>query len=314
MTPGERVTVITKIASAISARSWTEIDLTLDQFGLSTSDSWQGDEYSYVVEQIKRAEDAKLLELHDYLFPAEATTPLPDTPREEDSGGIWEGGYFRLFISHSSKQSIEVGQLKAALRPYAIDGFVAHDDISPTDEWRDVIEVALRTCEAMTAYVTEDFHPSNWTDQEVGVALARAVLVIPIRKGATPYGFMGKYQALSGANKGAERLAQDIAGILQEHSLTAKRYTAARETFAARAAVEAFESANSFNEARTAWQVLRQIPARAFPPELLDRIEAARTSNGQLIGAQWAFGPTTVADEAGELVARARAANGGSPS
>ena len=38
----------------------------------------------------------------------------------------------------------------------------------------------------MTVYLTDDFHPSLWTDQEVGVALARAVLVIPIRKGATP--------------------------------------------------------------------------------------------------------------------------------
>ena len=121
MTPGERVTVITKIASALSGRGWTEVDLTLDQFGLATSPSWQGDEYSYVVEHIKRAADAKLLELHDYLFPAEATTPLPDAPREEDSGGIWEGGYFRLFISHSSKQSADVGQLKTALRSHAID-------------------------------------------------------------------------------------------------------------------------------------------------------------------------------------------------
>ena len=56
MTPGERITVITKIASALSGRSWAEIDLTLDQFGLPTSNSWQSDEYSYVVEHIKRAD------------------------------------------------------------------------------------------------------------------------------------------------------------------------------------------------------------------------------------------------------------------
>ena len=96
-----------------------------------------------------------------------------------------------------------MGALRDALRPFAISGFVAHEDINPTEEWRDVIESALRTCEAMAAYVTPDFHPSHWTDQEVGVCLARAVLIIPIRRGTTPYGFMGKYQALSGGTKGA---------------------------------------------------------------------------------------------------------------
>lgn len=311
MTPGERVTVITKIASSLSSRGWANVDLTLDQFGLPISSSWQGDEYSYVVEHAKHADDETLLGLHDYLFPSEATTPLPDAPREEDSGGIWEGGYFRLFISHSSRQAREAGELKAALREYGIDGFVAHDDISPTDEWRDVIEVALRTCEAMAAYLTEDFHPSLWTDQEVGVALARAVLVIPIRKGATPYGFMGKYQALTGANKGSDRLAQDVRDILQAHSLTAKRYTAAREAMLADHAVEQLEVARTFNAARQAWAELRQIPSRAFPPELLDRIEAAYKANDQL-HAQWAFGPTTVADEARQLVVSARAAAGAS--
>jgi hypothetical protein len=223
MEKGERVTLITKIASALAERTWAEIDLILDQFEFGTSDAWNGDTYSYVVEFIKRESDSKLIELHAYLFPGEAPSPRTPQADEEDAGGTWDHGYFRLFVSHSSEQSAEGGALKAALRPYAISAFVAHDDIDPTEEWRDVIEVALRTCEAMAAYVTPDFHPSKWTDQEVGVALARAILLIPIKKGVTPYGFMGKYQALPGGTKGPAKLAEEIHAILASHALTKKR-------------------------------------------------------------------------------------------
>ncbi|MGD0712967.1 MAG: toll/interleukin-1 receptor domain-containing protein [Gaiellaceae bacterium] len=311
MKPGERVTTITKIAAALGERNWSEVDLTLEQFGMPISDSWSGDPYSYVVEHIKGASDENLLELHDFLFPGDASVPGSTRAHEEDAGGIWEPGYFRLFIAHSSLQTLEVGELKVALRDYGIDGFVAHADIEPTQEWRDVIEVALRTCEAFAAYLTPDFHPSMWTDQEIGVALARGILVIPIRKGATPYGFMGKYQALPGANKGAARLAQDIAGIVAQHALTTKRYTAARESVVAGRAVEAFENAQSFNAARATFTTLRGISWRALTPDLLNRVEHACDANGEL-KAQWAFGSTSVADEAKKLVALVRASSSSS--
>jgi hypothetical protein len=79
-----------------------------------------------------------------------------------------------------------------------------------------------------TTYLTRDFHPSYWTDQEVGVALARAVLVLPIRRGSTPYGFMGKYQALDGRNKDARDLASEIDSILVRHRLTKDRLKSAK--------------------------------------------------------------------------------------
>ncbi len=227
---GERVTLITKIAAALSGRGWSDIDLILEQFDFPISNSWQGDEYSYVMEHIKRGPDEVLLELHDYLFPADAVAPQSEHAREEDAGGIWQPGFFRLFLSHSSKHSVEMGQLKEALRVFGIDAFVAHNDIEPTQEWRDVIEVGLRTCEAFAAYITPEFRLSEWCDQEVGVALARGILVIPIRRGQTPYGFLGKYQALPGGSKGMPRLAEDIAEVIGQHPFTSKRYTAANET------------------------------------------------------------------------------------
>ena len=50
----------------------------------------------------------------------------------------------------------------------------------------------------MCALLTEGFHESNWTDQEVGFALARGILVIPVKYESAPYGFMGRIQAQPG--------------------------------------------------------------------------------------------------------------------
>jgi hypothetical protein len=44
--------------------------------------------------------------------------------------------------------------------------------------------------------LSKDFHESNWTDQEVGYAVARGIPIIAVRLGRDPYGFIGKFQAL----------------------------------------------------------------------------------------------------------------------
>ncbi len=45
--------------------------------------------------------------------------------------------------------------------------------------------------------LTEKFHQSDWTDQEVGYALGRGVPLIAVKLERDPYGFIGKFQALS---------------------------------------------------------------------------------------------------------------------
>ena len=80
---------------------------------------------------------------------------------------------------------------------FGISCFVAHSDIEPTRTWQKEIEKALFSMDVLIALMTEDFSDSNWTDQEIGVAIGRNVLILPIRMGADPYGFIGKYQAIS---------------------------------------------------------------------------------------------------------------------
>ena len=91
----------------------------------------------------------------------------------------------------------DTATLKDALRYYGISAFVAHEDIHPTKEWQDEIENALSTMDGFVALMTSGFHNSDWTDQEVGYALARAVPIIAMRLERDPYGFLGKFQALT---------------------------------------------------------------------------------------------------------------------
>lgn len=109
---------------------------------------------------------------------------------------IWGGGGFRLFLSHKSEVKQETATLKERLAKFGVSAFVAHADIKPTKAWQAEIENALHTMDAFAALMTERFHDSDWTDQEVGFALARGVPVIAVRFGLDPYGFIGKFQAL----------------------------------------------------------------------------------------------------------------------
>lgn len=110
---------------------------------------------------------------------------------------IWGEDGFRVFLSHKTEVKKETAELKTRLQQFNISCFVAHTDIYPTKAWQDEIENALASMNGFVALMTEDFHNSNWTDQEVGYAFARGVPIIALRLGKDPYGFIGKFQGLT---------------------------------------------------------------------------------------------------------------------
>ncbi len=123
---------------------------------------------------------------------------------------IWEEGHFKLFLSHLATNKENVHNLKYALKCYGIDCFVAHDDITPSREWQEQIENALRSMDALVALVEPDFIRSQWCDQEVGWALGRGLQVIGVRLNANPHGFIGKFQGVSGSLEYPKPLAKSI--------------------------------------------------------------------------------------------------------
>jgi hypothetical protein len=76
---------------------------------------------------------------------------------------------------------------------------------------------------ALAALLTPDFHASNWTDQEIGFALGRNVLVVPILFGTTPYGFIGEVQGPSCSFENPSHTASIISSTLLANSATRSR-------------------------------------------------------------------------------------------
>ena len=132
---------------------------------------------------------------------------IPDTVVSR----IWDKDCFRVFLSHKTEVKKETSILKEKLRLYGVSCFVAHEDIHPTNEWQNEIENALHTMDVFVALLTDEFHESLWTDQEVGFAFGRGVPIISVKLGKDPYGFIGKFQALSCS---WEKAPAEIAKIL----------------------------------------------------------------------------------------------------
>ncbi len=141
-------------------------------------------------------------------------------PSEIETKHIWVEGHFKLFLSHLAENKVKVHKLKSHLRSYGISAFVAHDDIKPSKEWQNEIELALRSMDSLAALVTPKFIESSWCDQEIGWALGRSVPVFPIRLGCDPYGFAGKIHAISGSLDKPDDLAKLIFETIRDKSAT----------------------------------------------------------------------------------------------
>ena len=144
---------------------------------------------------------------------------------------------------------------------------------APTRQWQDEIEEALRSMDALAALLTPGFHESKWTDQEVGYAMGSGRLILPIRHGVDPHGFIGKYQGYTiKAGVSYVTIAADIVSILSRHPVTSRRM--------AGSLVARFEDSGSFASAASTMGLLEECPV--IPEELLVRIEAAPEENGQV--------------------------------
>ena len=126
--------------------------------------------------------------------------------------------------SHISKFKAETAELKKRLELFGVSCFVAHMDIKPSKEWQDEIELALASMDGFVALLTEKFHESAWTDQEVGFAFARRVPIIAVRLGMDPYGFIGKFQGLA---SNWTNCGRDVAGVLVKHDKMFSSYVRA---------------------------------------------------------------------------------------
>lgn len=130
---------------------------------------------------------------------------------------FWKPDHVRLFISHRDAHKIDAKALANSLEEYGISSFVAHDTIEPMSTWQNEIVKGLETMEIMLVYLTDDFHESTWTNQEVGFALGRNIPIISLKLGVTdPRGFIGERQALKRKSYDTHQTALDIYSLIAE--------------------------------------------------------------------------------------------------
>jgi hypothetical protein len=205
--------------------------------------------------------------LLDLLEEAPALPPGPAT--------FWTPSSFRLFISHVAAHKGRAEALKVALKPHSISAFVAHSDIEPTAEWLREIEAGLASCDALLALLTPDFHESKWTDQEVGVVFGRGKLILPLRVGQDPYGFVGQFQGLSAKGRKLQEIVPDILRILARHTRTRRPFSDALVT--------ALEQSESWDAAKRATSDLELFTS--VDSDLRGRIVRAIDDNSEVADA-----------------------------
>jgi TIR domain-containing protein len=188
---------------------------------------------------------------------------------------LWPEGRFRLFLSHLAKHKVAVSKIKEELEPFGISAFVAHEAIKPSLEWQREIELALRSMHALVALITPEFDGSKWTDQEIGWAFGRGVLVVPVRLGADPYGFAGKVQGINGNLEKPKTLAKNVFETLLANPQT---HGEVRRGF-----VTALCDSDSFNQSILLRDYIAEIPD--FTDEEKDGMREACESNSQLSNA-----------------------------
>jgi hypothetical protein len=219
----------------------------------------------------KDASDATLTGLAEHCgIPVEHGVVQPNI-----QATFWKPDHFRLFLSHLAAQKKFTSELQQALEHYGITAFVAHKDINPTTEWQNEIELALSTCDGLVALLHPGFHQSQWTDQEIGFVMGRAMPVFSVTLGEAPYGFIGKTQAFNGTGKAAFELAREIFDALRKNKQTQDRM--------AEVIVTLFENSHSFDAAKLRANYLEQLTV--WKPGFAKRIREAAENNGQISSA-----------------------------
>lgn len=273
----ERLELVDRIGRELQSRmSYADINVFLKAYGVDTKKptSNTNSKWVYVKELLSDEADGLVVRVADELGLAH-NFAVADFNAALDAT-FWEPFHFKLFLSHISSFKKTTSQLQAALRTYGVSAFVAHVDIEPTKEWQDEIEAGLYSMDALAAILMPGFKDSSWTDQEVGVAIGRGVLVIPIIRGQTPYGFISKYQGLFAEGKTVADVAESIFKILASSPKTHARMLSSLVETTVRAASE-----------EEALQKLKHVASIGkIPPSYLEQLRDSATSSVALSAAR----------------------------
>lgn len=221
MNPFQKIGLIRSISKRLDDTMSMQVAETfLEMYGIN-SVSWEGSQYEYVIHLLGNKDDRLLLRIGtDMGLP----TPEPADPTIDSTH--WKPGLFRVFISHITAHKDKATKLSQALAQFGCTCFVSHENIRVSKQWREEIRLALRTMDAFICVLTEGFHESQWTDQEVGIALGQNSLVIPLIHDVNAYGFLEALQGKKTKAKSLADVAWAVIETLASEPQTAKAYAA----------------------------------------------------------------------------------------
>lgn len=270
----EKIEFLDNIGAELQSRmTFSDIDTYFKTHGVPTDDTASyNSKRVYAKEMLANVKEELLVKVASELGIID-TSISSDLERDVS---FWKVGHFRLFLSHLASFKAQTSHLQKALRKYAISSFVAHEDIEPTKEWQVEIEAGLQTMDALVAILMPGFESSNWCDQEVGVAVGRNVLVIPVRKGLDPYGFIGKFQGIQAQGKNIGEVAEAIFLTLVKSPKTKNKILSSLTS--------AIATASTSEEAIEKVSILRSLDT--LPTDTLENLKQQVVENKNLIDSQ----------------------------
>ncbi|MBL0473229.1 toll/interleukin-1 receptor domain-containing protein [Aeromonas veronii] len=270
----EKIELIDAIAVELQSRmTFSDIDVYFSGHKVPTENNYPtNSKRSYSKDMLSKVSDEVIFKIAEELS---LEIPMANAMSTKEVT-FWKAGHFKLFLSHLASFKVQTSHLQSALRKYAISSFVAHEDIEPTKQWQEEIEAALHTMDALVAILMPGFQESRWCDQEVGFAVGRDVLVIPLRKGLDPYGFIGKYQGIQAQNKTIGDVAEAIFRTLIKSPKTKNKILMAMSG--------AVSNASSPEEALDKVSILKSLDNISV--ELLDSLKQDVSDNPLLMESQ----------------------------
>lgn len=242
-----RIELATDITRRVEKLEWDVRALTLSQFGLQDTD---GDRFSpSLLEVVGTATDEVLADLGEHFG-----IIIPDTgdaPASSVTTTVKTAEPLFVFASHISAHKALVGEVKVALAVYGVYLFVAHDSIAVDAAWHEEIEKGLDRADAGVAFIHDGFQTSAWCDQEIGWLLGRHVPVIAFKFDTSPYGPLGKSQAMPASGLTADDIANETIKRLQDRP--------GLSALLAASLVQAMDDSRNFKSTDIVWLRLREL-------------------------------------------------------
>lgn len=185
----------------------------------------------------------------------------------------------KVFISYSSNDKRLSGLFKHCFETYTgFSVFLAHEDIAPALEWELKIVKNLKEADVVIPLITDNYRGSEFTDQELGMALAWKKIILPIKlSNINPYGFIKKIQALKCqcSENGIIDAIATIVLVLTENS----EFNKFKE-FVIDSLIEAFNKSSSFRTTRIIIRMLTVI--KSFNKDQITSLKKTIKNNDQV--------------------------------